>query len=216
MPANSLFLTSAPCEWGMAALLAVLCSAAPALAQRTVHVETTVTNITDSNLTYGPVSASPPTCNAVSGGPGCKSLSFDFKGTCETMREDHSGEVKKCIITGTPTVLFSFSPSGAHDENGNSTGVCAPFIESLVTTYEDGSTLNATGQGQVCCSDDSTDNLCKGGFGPPFVARESTIITAGTGKLRGVTGSGLEVGAGYPDGSEIAQQEQVWVFPRTP
>ena len=216
MPANSLFLTSAPCEWGMAALLAVLCSAAPALAQRTVHVETTVTNITDSNLTYGPVSASPPTCNAVSGGPGCKFLSFDFTGTCETAQEGHFANISKCTISGTPIVWFSFTPSGAHDENGNSTGVCAPFIESLVTTYEDGSTLNATGQGQVCCSDDSTDNLCKGGFGPPFVARESTIITAGTGKLRGVTGSGLEVGAGYPDGSEIAQQEQVWVFPRTP
>ena len=216
MPANSLLLTSAPCEWGMASLLAVLmCGAAPALAQRTVHVETAVTNITDSNFTYGPVSTSPPVCSATSGGPGCKFLSFDFKGTCETVREDYPGKVNKCMITGTPTVLFSFSPSGTHDQNGDSTGVCAPFIESLVTTYEDGSTLNATGQGEVCCSDDSTDKLCNGGFGPPFVTRESAIITGGSGKLKGVTGTGLEAGAAGPDGAEIAQQEQVWIFPKS-
>ena len=191
-------------------VVALMFSAAPALAQRSVHVETVVTNITDSNFTYGPPIAN---CDPVKSGPECKFVSFAFKGTCETAAEGSRLELNKCTITGTPTVWFSFSPSGAHDQNGNSTGVCAPFIESLVMTYEDGSTLNADGQGDVCCSDDSADNLCKGGFGPPFVARESTIITGGTGKLKGVTGSGLEVGAGYPDGSEIAQQEQVWIFP---
>jgi len=191
-------------------VVALMFSAAPALAQRSVHVETVVTNISDSNFAYGPASA---TCDPVNSGPGCKFVSFDFKGTCETAEEGFSPRVGKCTITGTPTISFSFSPSGARDENGNSTGVCAPFVESLVTTYDDGSTLKANGQGEVCCSDDTTGNLCKGGFGPPFVARESTIINGGTGKLKGVTGSGLEVGAGYPDGSEIAQQEQVWILP---
>jgi len=52
-----------------------------------------------------------------------------------------------------------------------------------------------------------------GGFGPPFVTRESTIITGGTGAFAGIRGSGLETSAGYKDGSEIAQQEQVWVLP---
>jgi len=149
MPANSLFLTSPRCELHMAALLAILvCSASPALAQRTVHVETTVTNIVDSNFAYGPVSTSLPICDAVSGGLGCKFLSFDFKGTCETVQETRPADIRKCTIMGSPIVLFLFSPSGAHDQNGNSTGVCAPFVESLVTTYEDGSTLNATGQGE--------------------------------------------------------------------
>jgi hypothetical protein len=196
----------------MATLLFWLWSGAgpPALAQHSVHVETTVTNITDSNFIYGPASA---TCDPVKSGPGCKFLSFDFKGTCETAVEGPRLGINKCTIIGTPTISFSFSPSGARDENGNSTGVCAPFIENLVTTYEDGSTLNANGQGEVCCSNESTDNLCKGGFGPPLVTRESTIIAGGTGKLKGITGSGLEVGAGYPDGSEIAQQEQVWLLP---
>jgi hypothetical protein len=201
----------------MAALLAILvCSASPALAQRTVHVETTVTNIVDSNFAYGPVSTSMPICDAVSGGLGCKFLSFDFKGTCETVQETRPADIRKCTIMGSPIVLFLFSPSGAHDQNGNSTGVCAPFVESLVTTYEDGSTLNATGQGEVCCSDASTENLCKGGFGPPiapFVTRESTIIAGGTGKLKGVTGTGFETSAGSADIAEIAQQEQVWIFP---
>ena len=215
MRANSFFGALERSQLGMAALLVLMSSAAPALAQRTVHVESTVTNIIDSNFTYGPVSTSPPTCNAVSGGPGCKFLSFDFTGTCETAQEGHFANISKCTISGTPIVWFSFTPSGAHDENGNSTGVCAPFIESLLTTYEDGSTLNATGQGEVCCSDESTDNLCNGGFGPPFVARESAIITGGSGKLKGVTGNGLEVGAAGPDGSETAQQEQVWIFPKS-
>ena len=210
MAANSYLIRPERCQLPKAILLvALMFSAAPALAERSVHVETTVTNITDSNFTYGPASA---TCDPVNGGPGCKSLSFDFKGTCETTTEGHPDGASKCTITGTPTVWLSFSPSGAHDADGNSTGVCAPFIESLVTKYEDGSILNASGQGEVCCSDDSIDNLCKGGFGPPFVSRESTIITGGNGKLKGVTGSGLEVGAGYSDGREIAQQEQVWIF----
>ena len=212
MAANSCFIRPERSQLPKAILLiALIFDAAPALAQRSVHVETIVTNITDNNFTYGPASA---TCDPVKGGAGCKFLSFDFKGTCETATEGHPGQGSKCTITGTPTVWFSFSPSGAHDENGNSTGVCAPFIESLVTKYEDGSTLDASGQGEVCCSDDSIDNLCKGGFGPPLVTRESTMITGGTGKLNGLTGSGLEVGAGYSEGSEIAQQEQVWIFPK--
>jgi hypothetical protein len=214
MPANSFSSKSNIYQLRIPALLSVLMSSAtPVLAQLSVHVQTRVTNITSSNFTYGPVSTSPPTCDAASGGPGCKYVSFDFKGTCKTLEEDRHPGSGKCTITGNPTVLFSFSPSGSHDQNGNSTGVCAPFVESLVTTYEDGSTVNANGQGEVCCSDESTDNLCKGGFGPPFVTRESTIITGGSRRFKDVKGSGVETSAGYVDGSEIAQQEQVWVFP---
>jgi len=219
MPANSLFGKSDVCQWRLATLLSALAfSAAPALAQQSVHVQTTVTNIISSPFTYGPVSTSPPTCNAVSGGLGCKFASFDFKGTCETVQEDRRSEIARCTITGNPTVLFSFSPSGGHDQNGNSTGLCAPFFESLVTTYEDDSTLDANGQREVCCADDS----CLVGvpptptFGPPFVARESTIITGGTRRFRDVKGSGVETSAGYADGSEIAQQEQVCVFSKSP
>lgn len=182
----------------------------PVSAQQVVHVETTVTNIVDSNFTYGPVSTSSPLCNAATGGPGCKFLSFDFKGSCESMQVGHHVGISKCTVSGSPTILLSFTPSGAHDADGNTTGVCAPFFESLVTAYDDGNTLNASGQGTVCCAEDS----CSGGFGPPFVTRESTIITGGTGRFEGVKGSGFEAGAGYIDGSEIAQQEQVWVFPQ--
>jgi hypothetical protein len=213
MHADAFFVTSRRCRLGMAALLSVLTgSAAPALAQRTVHVETTVTNITDSNVTYGPVSTTPPTCDAVSGGLGCKFLSFDFKGTCQTVQETRPAGTSKCTIAGSPTVLLSFSPSGAHDQNGNPTGGCFPFFESLVTTYEDGSTLNANGQGEVCCADDSCSG---GGFGPRFVTRESTFITGGTGKLKSVTGTGVETSAGVIGGSETALQEQMWVFPES-
>jgi len=179
---------------------------APSFAQQVVHVETSVTNITSTNFVYGPVG---PGCNATSGGAACKFVSFDFSGTCNSVAEGSDGEPRSCKISGSPTVLFSFSPSGPHDAGGNPTGVCAPFVESLTTRYQDGSTLAATGQGSVCCA----GNTCSGGFGPPFVTHESTIVTGGAGALKGVTGSGLETSAGYPDGREIAQQEQVWVLP---
>jgi hypothetical protein len=210
MPVHSLF-RSAICQVRMATLIvALMSSATTAFSQQSVHVETTVTNIVSRNFSYGPVSTTAPTCNAVSGGPGCKFVSFDFKGTCTTTRETDHADISKCTITGAPTVLLSFSPSGAHDQNGNPTGVCAPFFESLVTTYDDGGTLNANGQGEVCCADDS----CSGGFGPPFVTHESTIITGGSGRFAGVKGSGIETSAGYADGSEFALQEQVWIFPK--
>ena len=61
-------------------VVALMFSAAPALAQRSVHVETVVTNITDSNFTYGPPIAN---CDPVKSGPECKFVSFAFKGTCE-------------------------------------------------------------------------------------------------------------------------------------
>jgi len=213
MPAN--FVLSRLNVWhlGLTTLLfAFMCSPATALAQQQVHVETTVTDITDSNFGYGPASA---TCDAASGGPGCKFVSFDFRGTCKTVQEVDTFEVSECTVSGTPTILFLFSPSGAHDQTGLSTGVCAPFTASLTTTYEDGSTLNANDQGEVCCADDATDGLCKGGFGPPFVTHESWIITGGTGRFKGVKGGAVETGAGYAGGSEIAQQEQVWIFPKS-
>src|SRR5215469_15507364 len=131
MAANSCLIRPERCQLPKAILLiALMVNAAPALAQHSVHVETTVTNITDSNFTYGPASA---TCDPVKSGPGCKFVSFDFKGTCATAAEGPRADVSSCTITGMPTIWFSFSPSGARDENGNSTGVCAPFIESLVT-----------------------------------------------------------------------------------
>jgi hypothetical protein len=37
-------------------LFSLLCGAGPAFAQHSVHVETTVTNITDSNFANGPAS----------------------------------------------------------------------------------------------------------------------------------------------------------------
>jgi hypothetical protein len=190
----------------LAAVVVLTASFTPLLAQQIVHVETAVTNITSTNFIYGPVG---PDCSATSGGPGCKFVSFDFSGTCKTVVEGGDGASRNCKLSGSPTVLFSFSPSGPHDANGNPTGVCAPFVETLTAEYRDGSTLEATGQGTVCCA----GNTCSGGFGPPFVTHESTIITGGTGALAGVRGSGLETGAGYPDGSEIAQQEQVWLLP---
>jgi hypothetical protein len=109
----------------------------PVFAQQTAHVQTTV-NFTSSNTTFGPVSGS---CDATNGGAGCKFLSFDFNGTCETREEGRHVNASKCTISGSPTILLSFSPSGAHDQNGNPTGVCVPFFESFMRTYEDGSVL---------------------------------------------------------------------------
>ncbi len=179
---------------------------APVFAQQTAHVETTV-NFTSSNTTFGPVSGS---CDATNGGAGCKFLSFDFKGTCETREEGRHVNVSKCTISGSPTILLSFSPSGAHDQNGNPTGVCVPFFESFMRTYEDGSVLEFNGQGTACCAEDS----CSGGFGPPLVFRESTIITGGTGRFVSVKGNGADTGAQYSDGTGIVQEEEVWVFSR--
>jgi hypothetical protein len=178
----------------------------PVFAQQSAHVETTV-NFGSSNTTFGPVSS--PGCDAINGGTGCKFLSFDFKGTCETREEDRYAKVSQCTINGSTTILLSFSPSGAHDQSGNPTGVCVPFFETFMRTYEDGSVLEFNGQGTACCAEDS----CAGGFGPPLVFRESTIITGGTRRFVGVKGNGADTGAQYSDGTGIAQEE-VWVFSR--
>ena len=184
-------------------------STAPAFAQQTVHVETTV-NFATSNTTFGPVSISSPACDATNGGAGCKFLSFDFKGACETREEGRHVNASKCTISGSTTILLSFSPSGAHDQSGNPTGVCVPFFESFMRRYEDAGVLELNGQGTICCAEDS----CSGGFGPPLVFRESTIITGGTGRFMSVKGSGADTGAQYSDGTGIAQEEEVWVFSR--
>jgi hypothetical protein len=188
-------------------MLAAALNTAPVFAQQSVHAETTV-NFTSSNTTFGPVSGS---CDATNGGAGCKFLSFDFKGTCETREEGRHVNVSKCTISGSPTILLSFSPSGAHDQSGNPTGVCVPFFESFMRTYEDGSVLEFNGQGTACCAEDSCEGL---GFGPPLVFRESTIITGGTGRFMSVKGNGADTGAQYSDGTGIAQEEEVWVFSR--
>jgi hypothetical protein len=85
MPANFVLSRLDVRQLGLTTLLfAFMCSPAPTLAQQSVHVETTVTDITDSNFGYGPASA---TCDAASGGPGCKFVSFDFRGKCKTVQE---------------------------------------------------------------------------------------------------------------------------------
>jgi len=77
--------------------------------------------------------------------------------------------------------------------------------------YEDSSVLEFNGQGTICCAEDSCSGL---GFGPPFVFRESTIITGGTGRFVGVKGNGSDSGAEASDGIGIAQEEEVWVLPQ--
>ena len=116
----------------------------PALSQQTLHVETTVTDIASRGFTFGPVSA---TCDPANGGPGCSFLNFEFTGNCITTEETRAVVPRRCTISGTPSILLSFSSAGMHDSSGNPTGVCAPFFESLVTTYSDGSTITANGQG---------------------------------------------------------------------
>src|SRR5215472_9890110 len=86
-------------------------------AQQMTHVETTV-KFGSSNTTFSPVSSLG--CDAINGSAGSKFLSFDFKGTCETREEDSHANVSQCTING-PTILLSFSPSGAHDQSGNPT-----------------------------------------------------------------------------------------------
>ena len=200
-----------PCSCILVFASTMFLSAAPAFGQQTVHAETTVTNIVSSNFTFGPVSSSPPACDATNGGAGCKFLSFDFKGNCETRGEGRHVNVSKCTISGSPTILLSFSPSGAHDQRGNPTGVCVPFFENFMRRYEDSSVLEFNGQGTICCAEDSCSGL---GFGPPFVFRESTIITGGTGRFVGVKGNGSDSGAEASDGIGIAQEEEVWVLPQ--
>ena len=58
------------------------------------------------------------------------------------------------------------------------------------------------------------EDFCSGGFGPPLVFRESTMITGGSGRIMGVKGNGADTGAQYSDGTGIAQEEEVWVLSR--
>jgi len=140
-------------------MLAAPFNAAPVFAQQTVHAETTV-NFGTANTAFGPVSG---TCDATNGGAGCKFLSFNTNGTCETREEIHHANLGKCTINTSTTILLSFSPSGAHDQSGNPTGVCVPFFESFMRSYEDGSVFEANGQGTACCAEDS----CSGGLAHP-------------------------------------------------
>jgi len=178
----------------------------PVFAQQTVHAQTTV-KFGNANTTFGPVSSG---CDAINGGPECKFLSFETDGTCETREEIGHANFGKCTLKTSTTVLLSFSPSGAHDQSGNPTGVCVPFFESATRSYDDGSVLDLNGQGTACCAEDS----CSGGFGPPLVFRESTILTGGTGRFMSIKGKGSDSGAQYSDGTGIAQEEEVWVFSR--
>jgi hypothetical protein len=190
-------------------MVAAAFNAAPLFAQQTAHVETTV-NFTSGSTTFGPVG---PACDAINDGAGCKFLSFDFKGTCETRDESRHANLGKCTINGSTTILLSSSPSGAHDQSGNPTGFCVPFFESFMRRYDDGGVLEFNGQGTACCAQDSCSGL---GFGPPLVFRESTIITGGTGRFTSIKGNGADTGAQYSDGTGIAQEEEVWVFSRAP
>lgn len=162
---------------------ALMFLATPALAAGLVHVESTFTQ-RNSAPTFGPVSA---TCNQNSGGPTCSFVDIDFT------ISGHSTPYGKFTAEGTATILYGVSgslltPSGAHDEQGNPTGYCAPMFDTRHLTFADGSTLEVNDQGTDCCA----GSTCTASpFGQPTVARASTVITGGTGKFKGAQGGGF-------------------------
>lgn len=178
-----------------------LCSAWGQANAGTKYVEGTARN-TVGSPSFGPIG---PSCDATTGGSGCLFLTLTFAGQG---REAPGGKV---TISGTSTALFDFTPSGAHDASGNSTGLCAPFFVTFTTTFRDGSTIDLSGSGTLCCAVSSCPS--GGHLGPPSVSHVSALITGGTGRFAGVQGTSEITGSDNGSGTSFDVSEGVRITP---
>jgi hypothetical protein len=190
-------------------LSAVMLCATPVFAQELRHVAEVMKATSSDPPSFGPVSAV-PLCSATTGGPGCKFLTVGGVGaTGKIVEGDDAGGT--FTSTGVVTLLFVFTPSGAHDASGAPTGFCAPSFGSEHWVFEDGSTIDLNRQGSICCAASSCPGI---GVGNPLhVAHVSTIITGGTGRFVGLKGGGERAIASGPDRTI---EEQVWELPSVP
>jgi hypothetical protein len=177
----------------------------PVFAQELRHAAEVMKQTSSGTASFGPVSA---TCSATTGGPGCKFVTASGEGgSGEIVEGDDAGATFTFTGDATTTLPFVFTPSGAHDAGGASTGVCFNFFRTNHWVFEDGSTIDLNGQGSQCCAASN----CSGGAGPPSVTHLSTIITGGTGRFLGLKGAGERASA-----SGRIIEEQVWEVPSVP
>src|SRR5229473_3231902 len=108
---------------GVAVMLsAVMLCATPVFAQELRHVAEVMKTTSSGPASFGPVGA---LCSATTGGSGCKFLTVTGVGaTGKIVEGDDAGDT--FTSTGDVTLLFVFTPSGAHDASGDATGDCAP------------------------------------------------------------------------------------------
>ncbi len=193
-------------------LSAVMLCATPVFAQELRHVAVVLKRDINGSRSFGPVSLVDPLCSATTGGPGCKFVTIVEGGTGKIVEGgDDTGS--RFTFTHEDTALFVLTPSGAHDASGASTGSCVPLFGQEHWIFEDGSTIDLNKQGSVCCALSSCGPPRK--LGPPFVTRESSIITGGTGRFVGLKGGG-ERAADASGGIGRIIEEQVWELPSVP
>jgi hypothetical protein len=162
----------------LAALL-LLATNAVAMAEglKLMHTES-VSEATFTSFSFGPVGAA---CDSSKGVPACLFLDLSAN-----VVGQHNPFGKYTGTLGATLNLnpAHFIPSGAHDANGNPTGVCTPEFGTETDTFADGSKLSSNFQGLGRCA--AAD--CGGTTGPPSVNHDSSVITAGTGRFEGVSG----------------------------
>src|SRR6266851_1589886 len=182
----------------------MLC-ATPVFAQELRHVAEVLKETSRSPASFGPAG---PTCNAMTGGLGCKFLDASAGGTGKIVEGGDDDAGGTFTYTQTNGVLFVSTPSGPHDVSGVPTGLCYPIFGSDHWVFEDGSTIDLNRQGSVCCAASSCPPPRRL---QPAVFHISTIITGGTGRFVGLKGGGERASA-----SGTLIEEQVWELPSVP
>jgi hypothetical protein len=170
-------------------LLLAANAAAMAQAHQLMHTES-VSQATFTGISFGPVG---PGCDSSKGGPACLFLDVTVN---VIGRHVPFGKYTGTLGATLNLNPAHFIPSGAHDANGNPTGVCTPEFGAENDTFADGSTLSSSFQGLGCCAGPD----CGGTTGPPSVNHDSSVITGGTGRFAGVSGgwSWSDSGTGGP------------------
>ena len=161
------------------AVLLLLAANAAAMADglKLIHTES-VSQATFTGSSFGPVG---PGCNSSTGGSAC--LFLDLTANVVGQHKPF-GKYTGTIDATLNLNPAHFIPSGAHDANGNPTGVCTPEFGTESDTFADGSTLSSSFQGLGCCAGPD----CGGTTGPPSVNHDSNVITGGTGRFASVSG----------------------------
>src|SRR5229473_659046 len=185
-------------------LSAVMLCATPVFAQKLRHVAEVLKTTSNGPRSFGPAGA---LCDATTGGLGCKFVTFTSQSGTGKIVEGGDDAGGTFNWTAETTLLFVLTPSGAHDASGASTGSCVPLFGHDHWVFEDGSTIDLNRQGSDCCAASSCGPPRK--LGPPFVTRESSIITGGTGRFVGLKGGG-ERAADASGGIGRIIEEQVW------